>query len=45
MTHSDIEALVEGFIVGAARGEADSRVRQVVVRLTADLFKAIEIST
>ncbi|TCW85628.1 catechol 1,2-dioxygenase [Burkholderia sp. SRS-46] len=42
MTHSDIEALVEGFIVGAAQGEADPRVRQVVVRLTADLFKAIE---
>ncbi|PCE34022.1 catechol 1,2-dioxygenase [Burkholderia ubonensis] len=42
MTHSDIEALVEGFIVGAARGEADPRIRQVVVRLTADLFKAIE---
>ncbi|KVO39035.1 catechol 1,2-dioxygenase [Burkholderia ubonensis] len=42
MTHSDIEALVEGFIVGAAYGEADPRIRQVVVRLTADLFKAIE---
>ncbi|WP_431823304.1 catechol 1,2-dioxygenase [Burkholderia sp. F1] len=42
MTHSDIEALVEGFIVGAAHGEADPRIRQVVVRLTADLFKAIE---
>ncbi|MGU7774201.1 catechol 1,2-dioxygenase [Burkholderia sp. MR1-5-21] len=42
MTHSDIEALVEGFIVGAAQGEADPRIRQVVVRLTADLFKAIE---
>ncbi|RQS60946.1 catechol 1,2-dioxygenase [Burkholderia sp. Bp8963] len=42
MTHSDIEALVEGFIVGAAHGEADPRIRQVVVRLTSDLFKAIE---
>ncbi|MBN3789446.1 catechol 1,2-dioxygenase [Burkholderia sp. Ac-20353] len=42
MTHSDIEALVEGFVVGAAHGEADPRIRQVVVRLTGDLFKAIE---
>ncbi|MGU7783103.1 catechol 1,2-dioxygenase [Burkholderia sp. PU8-34] len=42
MTHSDIEALVKGFIVGAAQREADPRIQQVVVRLTADLFKAIE---
>ncbi|WP_230459493.1 hypothetical protein [Burkholderia ubonensis] len=38
MTHSDIEALVEGFIVGAAHGEADPRIRQVVTGLTAGLL-------
>lgn len=42
MTHPEIEALVNNFIVATARpGEADARV-QVVVRLASDLFKAIE---
>lgn len=43
MTHAEIEALVNSFIVATARpGEADTRVQQVVVRLASDLFKAIE---
>jgi catechol 1,2-dioxygenase len=42
MTHAEIEALVKGFIVDTAKGEVDPRVQQVVVRLTTDLFKAIE---
>ncbi|MGH8789107.1 MAG: catechol 1,2-dioxygenase [Cupriavidus necator] len=43
MTHSEIDALVHSFIVATGtQGTPDPRVRQVVVRLTADLFKAIE---
>ncbi len=42
MTHSEIEALVKGFIVDAADRPANPRVQQVVLRLTTDLFKAIE---
>jgi len=43
MTHAEIEALVKQFIVDTAtQGTANPRVQQVVTRLTADLFKAIE---
>lgn len=43
MTHSDIEALVKGFLIDTAtQGNANPRVQEVVVRLTTDLFKAIE---
>jgi catechol 1,2-dioxygenase len=42
MNHSEIEALVKGFIIDTAQRPADARVQQVVVRLTSDLFKAIE---
>lgn len=43
MTHADIEALVRQFLVDTAtQGTPNPRVQQVVVRLTADLFKAIE---
>jgi catechol 1,2-dioxygenase len=42
MTHSEIEALVKGFIIDTAQRPANARVQQVVVRLTSDLFKAIE---
>ncbi|RDJ99050.1 catechol 1,2-dioxygenase [Paraburkholderia lacunae] len=42
MKHSDIETLVKGFIADSATGDVDARVQQVVVRLTSDLFKAIE---
>ncbi|PTB20359.1 catechol 1,2-dioxygenase [Trinickia symbiotica] len=42
MKHAEIEALVKGFIVDTAKGEADPRVQQVVLRLATDLFKAIE---
>ena len=42
MKHAEIEALVKGFLIDTARGEADPRVQQVVLRLTTDLFKAIE---
>ena len=42
MTHPEIEALVKGFIVDTAKGHVDQRIQQVAVRLTADLFKAIE---
>lgn len=43
MTHADIEALVKQFLVHTAtQGTPDARVQQVVVRLTTDLFKAIE---
>lgn len=43
MTHSEIDALVNGFIVATGtQGTPDPRVQQVVVRLAADLFKAIE---
>lgn len=42
MNHSDIDKLVNNFIVDTARGPVDKRVQQVVVRLVGDLFKAIE---
>jgi len=43
MTHAEIEALARQFLVDTAtRGTPDPRVQQVVVRLTTDLFKAIE---
>ncbi len=42
MKHAEIEALVKGFVVDTAKGEADPRVQQVVLRLATDLFKAIE---
>ncbi|MBK4737661.1 catechol 1,2-dioxygenase [Noviherbaspirillum pedocola] len=42
MNHSDIEKLVNNFVVDTARGPVDARVRQVVVRLLGDVFKAIE---
>ncbi|EON19014.1 catechol 1,2-dioxygenase [Cupriavidus sp. GA3-3] len=43
MTHSEIDALVHSFIIATGtQGTPDPRVQQVVVRLTADLFKAIE---
>ncbi|ABF11743.1 catechol 1,2-dioxygenase [Cupriavidus metallidurans] len=43
MTHADIEALVKQFLVHTAtQGTPDARAQQVVVRLTTDLFKAIE---
>jgi catechol 1,2-dioxygenase len=42
MNHSAIEKLVNNFIVDTAKGEVDTRVQQVVVRLLGDLFKAVE---
>jgi catechol 1,2-dioxygenase len=42
MNHSDIDKLVQNFIVDTAKGPVDNRVQQVVVRLLGDLFKAIE---
>jgi catechol 1,2-dioxygenase len=42
MNHSDIEKLVNNFVVDTARGPVDERVQQVVVRLLGDVFKAIE---
>jgi len=43
MTHAEIEALVKQFLVDTAtQGTPSPRVQQVVVRLTTDLFKAIE---
>lgn len=43
MTHADIAALVQQFLVDTAtQGRPNPRVQQVVVRLTTDLFKAIE---
>jgi catechol 1,2-dioxygenase len=42
MNHSDIEKLVNNFVVDTARGPVDKRVQQVVVRLLGDVFKAIE---
>ncbi|CAG9167452.1 Catechol 1,2-dioxygenase [Cupriavidus laharis] len=43
MTHAEIEALVKQFIVDTAtQGTPNPRVQQVVLRLTTDLFKAIE---
>lgn len=42
MNHSDIEKLVNNFVVDTARGPVDERVQQVVVRLLGDVFKAVE---
>src|SRR4051812_16765389 len=42
MNHTDIDKLVNNFMVDTARGTVDTRVQQVVVRLVGDLFKAIE---
>jgi len=42
MTHQEIDALVQSFIVDSATAPANPRVQQVVVRLLGDLFKAIE---
>lgn len=43
MTHPEIAALVRQFLVETAtQGTPDPRVQQVVVRLTTDLFQAIE---
>jgi catechol 1,2-dioxygenase len=42
MNHSDIDKLVQNFIVDTAKGPVNERVQQVTVRLVGDLFKAIE---
>jgi catechol 1,2-dioxygenase len=42
MKHSEIEALAKAFIVDVAKGQTDPRIQQIVLRLTSDLFKAIE---
>lgn len=42
MTHNDIRALVNSFIIETAKGDVNPRVQQVTVRLLNDLFKAIE---
>jgi len=42
MNHTDIDKLVNNFMVDTATGPVDKRVQQVVVRLVGDLFKAIE---
>lgn len=42
MNHSDINKLVQNFIVDTAKGPVNERVQQVTVRLLGDLFKAIE---
>lgn len=43
MTHADIQTLVTQFLVDTAtQGTPNPRVQQVVVRLTTDLFQAIE---
>lgn len=42
MNHTEIDKLVNNFIVDTARGAVDARVQQVVVRLLSDVFKAIE---
>lgn len=43
MTHADIDALIQSFIVDTAtQGTPNARVQQIVTRLTGDLFKAIE---
>ncbi|QET04699.1 catechol 1,2-dioxygenase [Cupriavidus pauculus] len=43
MTHADIQTLVRQFLVDTAtQGTPNPRVQQVVVRLTTDLFQAIE---
>ncbi|GLU33889.1 catechol 1,2-dioxygenase [Trinickia caryophylli] len=42
MNHADIEALARRFVADTAKGEADPRIQQVVLRLATDLFKAIE---
>jgi catechol 1,2-dioxygenase len=42
MNHSDIDKLVQNFIVDTAKGPVNERVQQITVRLLGDLFKAIE---
>jgi catechol 1,2-dioxygenase len=42
MNHADIDTLVQSWTVDPAKGVADPRVQQVVVRLLGDLCKAIE---
>jgi catechol 1,2-dioxygenase len=42
MRHDQIDELVKSFIVDTATGEFDSRLQQAVLRLTSDLFNAIE---
>ena len=42
MNHAEIEQLVKNFVVDTAKGPADARLQQVVVRLLGDLFKAVE---
>jgi catechol 1,2-dioxygenase len=42
MNHSDIEKLVQNFIVDTAKGPVNERVQKITVRLLGDLFKAIE---
>ncbi|WP_274570955.1 catechol 1,2-dioxygenase [Neisseria leonii] len=42
MNHQQIEQLVKAFNIDTARGETDSRIQAITVRLVCDLFKAIE---
>lgn len=42
MNHTQIEQLVNNFIVDTAKGPVDARLQQVTVRLLGDLFKAVE---
>ena len=42
MNRQDIEALVKKMNVDTATGPVDARIQQIVVRLTTDLFQAIE---
>ena len=42
MNHTEIDQLVNNFIIDTAKGPVNQRVQQVVVRLLGDLFKAIE---
>jgi catechol 1,2-dioxygenase len=42
MNHAEIDTLVQSFLVDTATGPVNARVQEIVVRLTSDLFKAIE---
>ena len=42
MNHTQIDQLVNNFVVDTAKGPVDARLQQVVVRLLSDLFKAVE---
>ena len=42
MTHTEIDTLVQSFLVDTATGPVNTRIQQIVVRLTSDLFKTIE---